>query len=199
MSESEIGPVKREMSSPVYVLRGGAYLLDEHTGVLVDSAGNYSAKTRGNPLSLVVMLRAIADDIGEDVAREGHEGWVDGEDSRERSLFTPSTNQIRTEWIESGSDAPTPRIHAAAAFDRWLAVHDAEVARKALTDAADELSAYYPEDVFRPMSDADHKSVNDALAGRLESTHITRDRVSADVMRRAFNLVRDLAEQIGEH
>ena len=56
-------PVKVDMVSPVFVLRGGAYLLDEHAGVLIDSAGNYSAKTRGNPLSLAFLLRAIADDI----------------------------------------------------------------------------------------------------------------------------------------
>lgn len=63
MSERMIEPVKVEMSSPVFVMRGGAYLLDEHAGVLIDSAGNYSAKTRGNPRSLAFLLRAIADDI----------------------------------------------------------------------------------------------------------------------------------------
>ena len=67
MSERMIEPVKVEMSSPVFVMRGGAYLLDEHAGVLIDSAGNYSAKTRGNPRSLAFLLRAIADDI-EDTA-----------------------------------------------------------------------------------------------------------------------------------
>lgn len=65
-----IEPVKVEMSSPVFVMRGGAYLLDEHAGVLIDSAGNYSAKTRGNPRSLAFLLRAIADDI-EDTAERG--------------------------------------------------------------------------------------------------------------------------------
>lgn len=65
-----IEPVKVEMSSPVFVMRGGAYLLDEHAGVLIDSAGNYSAKTRGNPRSLALLLRAIADDI-EDTAERG--------------------------------------------------------------------------------------------------------------------------------
>jgi hypothetical protein len=62
--------VKREVTKPVYVLRGGAYLLDEQAGVLVDSAGNFSAKTKGDPRSLVVMLRAIAEDIEDDVADE---------------------------------------------------------------------------------------------------------------------------------
>lgn len=66
--------VKRVMTSPVYVLRGGAYLLDEHAGVLVDSSGNYSAKTKGAPRSLAILLRAIADDI-EDDTEQSHETY----------------------------------------------------------------------------------------------------------------------------
>jgi hypothetical protein len=58
---------KREMTSPVYVLRGGVYLLDEHAGVLIDSAGNFSAKTKGNPRSLAVLLKAIAEAVEDDV------------------------------------------------------------------------------------------------------------------------------------
>ncbi|UOQ60353.1 hypothetical protein MUN76_15185 [Leucobacter rhizosphaerae] len=56
------------MESPVWVMRGGAYLLDEYAGVLIDSAGNYSVKTRGNPRALVAVLRAIAEEIEEKVA-----------------------------------------------------------------------------------------------------------------------------------
>jgi|GEM_PF-6235263 len=57
-----------EPTVPVaYVLRSGPYLLDEHAGVMIDSSGNYSAKTRGNALALVVLLRAIADDIEDDI------------------------------------------------------------------------------------------------------------------------------------
>lgn len=71
MTEPITEPVKREMTEPVYVLRGGVYLLDEFAGVLIDSAGNFSAKTRGNPLGLAVVLEAIAESIREDVAEEG--------------------------------------------------------------------------------------------------------------------------------
>ena len=67
MSDPMVEPVKRDMTSPVYVLRGGVYLLDEHAGVLVDSAGNFSAKTKGDPRALVVLLRAIADAIADDL------------------------------------------------------------------------------------------------------------------------------------
>lgn len=59
-------PVVR-VDAPIYVLRGGAYLLDEYAGVLIDSAGNFAAKTRGNPISLAILLRSIADDIENEV------------------------------------------------------------------------------------------------------------------------------------
>lgn len=66
MSEPMIEPVRRE-DAPIYVLRGGAYLLDEHAGVLIDSAGNFSTKTKGDPRALAVLLRAIAEDIEDDI------------------------------------------------------------------------------------------------------------------------------------
>ena len=56
------------MESPVWVMRGGVYLLDEYAGVLIDSVGNYSVKTRGNPRALLLLLRAIAEEIEEKVA-----------------------------------------------------------------------------------------------------------------------------------
>lgn len=59
------------------------------------------------------------------------------------------------------------------------------VRAEAVEAFAAELRDRYSEDVFRPMADADHRSVNDALAGRVERTGVTRDRVSADMMRRA--------------
>lgn len=71
-----------------------------------------------------------------------------------------------------------------------------EAAAVALEDFAAELRARYPEDVFRPLADKDHKSVNDALAGRAERTHITRDAVSADVMRRAAAQADERATEI---
>ena len=45
--------------------------------------------------------------------------------------YTPTTDDVRDEWIESGQGSPTVRLHAGAAFDRWLAAHDAEVAAQA--------------------------------------------------------------------
>lgn len=67
MTEPMVEPVVREMTEPLYVLRGGVYLLDEHAGVMIDSSGNFAAKTLGNPRSLAVLLRAIAEAIEEDV------------------------------------------------------------------------------------------------------------------------------------
>ena len=46
------------------------------------------------------------------------------------------------------------------------------------------------------MADTDHRSVNDALAGRAERTHVTRDRVSADMMRRAAAQADAYADEI---
>ncbi|WP_288870834.1 hypothetical protein [uncultured Microbacterium sp.] len=56
--------------------------------------------------------------------------------------YTPTTEQVRTEWIESGTNAPGPRLHAAVAFDRWLAAHDAEVRARAFTSAAGIARSY---------------------------------------------------------
>lgn len=67
MGGEMIEPVTRVMTNPVYVLRGGVYLQDEYCGVLIDSSGNYSAKTRGDPRGLAVLLRAIAEDIDMDL------------------------------------------------------------------------------------------------------------------------------------
>lgn len=65
----------------------------------------------------------------------------------------------------------------------------------AMRDFASLLHEWYPTNVFRPMSDADHKSVNDALAGRIERTGVTRDRVSADMMRHAAGLALRTADE----
>lgn len=65
-------------SEEVYVRRGGVYLIDEHAGVMIDSAGNFLAKTRGNPRALAAMLRLIADDIEDRpprLAREWDAEW----------------------------------------------------------------------------------------------------------------------------
>lgn len=71
---------------------------------------------------------------------------------------------------------------------------------EALREFAALLREWYPEDVFRPLSDADHRSVDDAMSGRAERTHVTRDAVSADMMRRAAGLAeRTAAEWDDEH
>ncbi|MEJ6554043.1 hypothetical protein PQI51_03270 [Microbacterium esteraromaticum] len=43
------------------------------------------------------------------------------------SDYTPTTEQVRTEWaLSNPGGSPTTIMHAEAAFDRWLAAHDAE-------------------------------------------------------------------------
>jgi len=68
-------------------------------------------------------------------------------------------------------------------FDAGIAAVVAAAKAEALGEFACELRERYPEDVFKPLTDKDHCSANDALAGRSERTHITRDRISADMMR----------------
>ena len=82
-----------------------------------------------------------------------------------------------------------------AAFSMKSAAHDAEVARAAIVAAADDLAGHYPQDVFLPLTHAHHEVVNAALK---EHTGISRDRISADMMRRAAAITRAYAEQIGE-
>lgn len=79
-----------------------------------------------------------------------------------------------------------------AMFGRWLA----EVQAAALEEFAALLRERYPEDVFKPMLDRDHRAVNDAMAGRRPNTIVTRDQVSADIMRRAATQANELADDI---
>lgn len=55
------------------------------------------------------------------------------------SDYTPTTDEMRRAW-SFWTTAPT-REEADAESGRWLAQHDAEVARDALNKAADEMPA----------------------------------------------------------
>lgn len=57
------------MTTEPYTYRTSPALLDEHAGVLIDSAGNVVAKTNGDPRSLATMLRLIARAIEEEDPR----------------------------------------------------------------------------------------------------------------------------------
>jgi len=118
---------------------------------------------------------------------------------RVRDLFTWAYAWRTADYPEDGDvDLSVLRARNRAEFDRWLAGHDREVSAKAVEDAADFMASLYPESVFRPMVDADHREVNDALAGRIERTNVSRDRVSADMMRRAAEQQRTYAAEIRE-
>ena len=103
------------------------------------------------------------------------------------SDYTPTTKEVKDVYnlglLDVGNNVDVKE--ALAMFDRWLAARDEEVAASALEEFAGDLRDRYPVDVFRPMTDVDHKAVNDAISGRKERTHVSRDRVSADMMRRA--------------
>lgn len=56
--------------------------------------------------------------------------------------YTPTTEVVRDEWVHlEGFIIPDGVPKREAAFDRWLAAHDREVAAKALTDVADDLES----------------------------------------------------------
>lgn len=67
------------------------------------------------------------------------------------SEYTPTTDDLRlayenhrglclAETMRDQGDSFIPGVEAGEDFDRWLAAHDAEVAAKALEDAADHVS-----------------------------------------------------------
>lgn len=109
--------------------------------------------------------------------------------------YTPTTDEVRATYYSS-PDNRDWEASLAAAFDRWLASHDAEVARKAVCGAADDLAEHFPHDLFLPLTREDHELINATLD---EHAGISRDRISADMMRRAEALIRARAEQIGEN
>ena len=82
------------------------------------------------------------------------------------------------------------------AHEAGLAAVVAAAKAEALEGFAALLRERYPDDVFKPMLDRDHRSVNDAMAGRRPNTIVTRDRVSADMMRRAAAQADEQADEI---
>ena len=56
------------------------------------------------------------------------------------SKYAPTTGEVRRRYAYARSGKPGHKNQGAVAeFDRWLAAHDAEVAAKALEDAADQI------------------------------------------------------------
>ena len=64
------------------------------------------------------------------------------------STYTPTTATIRAEyagrveaWEMTHAEQEAARAEEVVEFDRWLAAHDAQVAAKAVRDAADDIAA----------------------------------------------------------
>lgn len=57
------------------------------------------------------------------------------------SDYTPTQDEVREDFAYPWEGHEQDREARLAAFDRWLAQHDAEVARAALNKAADEMPA----------------------------------------------------------
>lgn len=73
-----------------------------------------------------------------------------------------------------------------------------EVEAQALDDFSLILDERYPADVFLPLNAADNRAVNAALDTHTGPKPIVRDRVSADMMRRAAAQARREAAEIRE-
>lgn len=59
------------------------------------------------------------------------------------SDYTPTTEEVRTDYVVAYTNAESSQLLAGMAFDRWLAKHDAEQRDKALDGARKELQAAY--------------------------------------------------------
>lgn len=149
-------------------------------------------------LAAVIAATGEAPEVADEIAPEAGP-WTD---DRIREGFIDDGG--RAEYYDPINGAREERRIAGAIFDSWLKAHDAAVIAataeaadaRALRAFATELRERYSEDVFSPMTDKDHRSVNDALAGRAEGTHVTRDRVSADMMRRAASQADQYADEL---
>ena len=62
------------------------------------------------------------------------------------SEYVPTTEEVRADFVFSRTlGSPRKLGEVVAAFDAWLAAHDAEVAAKTLDDAADEYAERLPD------------------------------------------------------
>lgn len=111
------------------------------------------------------------------------------------SEYTPTTEQVRTEWIESThSDSPTVRLHSGAAFDRWLAGVCAEAAQSGYDEHADTLHAH----MVRAQADLDRLR-HEALAALIPTWLLRRgSRIIRHIRADAWDEGHD-AGQINEH
>jgi len=58
--------------------------------------------------------------------------------------YVPTTEQVRTGYATGAYRFLTGTSYSLAAFDRWLAAHDAEVAARALREAAEAAYDEWP-------------------------------------------------------
>lgn len=58
--------------------------------------------------------------------------------------YTPTTEEVRTDYVMAYADAQSSQLEAQIAFDRWLAAHDAETRRQAAREWADRIYDEWP-------------------------------------------------------
>ena len=103
-------------------------------------------------------------------------------------------NQRTGEWAISCEEDQI--VHDLVVEVERLRAAVVEAQASALEEFAQFLDETYPADVWVPMTHEDHMSVNQAMSGLAPSTPVTRDRVSADMMRNAAGIARARASAL---
>ena len=80
------------------------------------------------------------------------------------SDYTPTTEQVRVDYVMAYTDRESSQLLAERAFDRWLAAHDAAVAAKALRAAVADV-----------LEDGDPANIGVAAWLQMRADHIERE------------------------
>jgi hypothetical protein len=106
---------------------------------------------------------------------EGFDSTVEAYDNHPepRDEYTPTTDEVRAEYVTNRAIRVPTTTPVASEFDRWLAAHDREVAAAALDKAADEFRSgqitglftgrdQYPREWLRQRADKIREGRTDA-------------------------------------
>lgn len=112
-------------------------------------------------------------------------------DDRIREVFIDDGG--RAEYYDPIDGAREQRRIAGKIFDEWLAAHDAEVAARALRDAATGVGGFYPADLW-PDPSAEQNEALHVFAKSIGLPDGSRFHVAG--IRHALKLIRGVADDI---
>ena len=112
------------------------------------------------------------------------------------SDYTPTTEQVRVDYVMAYTDRESSQLLAERAFDRWLAARDAEVAAKALREAQVLIKAHISHSESSSTASPYQQALSDAwgmIANRIQEI----EREGGDVtINEALDLVGESAEDV---